>query len=236
MSSFATLTILILCILALAFFVNGFRIWWDGRKVPPVLGSPITDLELEKLRAMTFSAANYTWKSKDFLRRLIDQAVEANALRETVANLTDLDQLDVSVSKSGLVKGTVKGAAAGLMAAIIAKPLLDSDPPNYIEGRFTVTDPKTKLPIELVHIVQRVAGKTPHEKRVEAEAKLSDLELKAAGHRLELWATKKALESLHFDMCQGYQSIACVGRAPEQFGEAVEKQRVIIASLCKECP
>jgi hypothetical protein len=130
---------------------------------------------------------------------LCAQSREANALRETVAALTDLDQFDIAASKAG-VSGTIKGAGAGLMAAILAKPLLDSDAPNYVEGRFTIVDPKTSLLIELVHTIQRVTGKTPHEKRQEAEEALAqarhDWELTSAGYQLERWAVNQVVDAI----------------------------------------
>lgn len=102
---------------------------------------------------------------------LCQQARAAVALEEQIEVLTDLDKFDVQATKMG-VKGQVQGAGAGLMAAIMSKPLFDTEAPNYVECRFWVKDPKTKKQIELTYTVQRITGKTPHEKRQEAEAEV----------------------------------------------------------------
>lgn len=128
---------------------------------------PLTNEEIAKLRA-----CHVFGTPQEVFDQVCAQAEEANDLRDTVAALTDLDEFDVRVSKAGAVQGSVKGAGAGLIAAILAKPLFDSEAPNYVEGRFTVTNPKTKVPVEMVHTVQRVTGKSPHEKRQEAETAL----------------------------------------------------------------
>jgi hypothetical protein len=130
----------------------------------------LTDEYIDKMKAFHVLVT-----PQEAFDELCEQAKEANALREHVAALTDLDQFDIHASKLG-IQGTIKGAGAGLMAAIIAKPLFDSDAPNYVEGRFRAKNPKTEEWIEFVHTVQKVTGKTPHEKRVEAEMRVQKLE------------------------------------------------------------
>lgn len=107
-----------------------------------------------------------------------------DAYEEHIGTLTDLDKFDVAATKMG-IKGSVQGAGAGLMAAIMSKPLLDLDAPNYVECRFNVLDPKVGHRVELAYTIQRVTGKTPHEKRQEAEAEAERLRAVLADLNIE---------------------------------------------------
>lgn len=116
-----------------------------------------------------------------------------------IETLTDLDKFDLAASKMG-VSGVVQGAGAALMASIMAKPLLDMEAPNYVECRFTVT-PKGKAPIELTYTVQRVTGKTPHEKRVEAEAKRDSLRAQLEAAKREADGLRETAARMYDDLC-----------------------------------
>jgi hypothetical protein len=113
------------------------------------------------------SAASWR-REAELLQRQVDE------LHQHIDALTDLDKFDVRATKMG-VEGVVKGAGAGLLAAILAKPLFDLDAENYVEQRFYTKNPKTGVRMELVHTIQKVTGKTPHEKRQQAEEALGKI-------------------------------------------------------------
>lgn len=108
-----------------------------------------------------------------------DHAAKVAELEEHIEALTDLDKFDISASKAG-VHGTIQGAGAGLLASILAKPLFDLDAENYVEQRFNTKNPKTGETVYFIHTTQKVVGKSPHEKRVEAERDRDRLKAKVA--------------------------------------------------------
>ncbi|MCP1674353.1 hypothetical protein J2T57_001455 [Natronocella acetinitrilica] len=70
----------------------------------------------------------------------------------------------------------LEGGACRLLAEAFAQQFVDAATPNYIEMSLEFRS-KSVMPGErLVVTLQRLAGKTPHQLRAEAEARLADLE------------------------------------------------------------
>jgi hypothetical protein len=82
---------------------------------------------------------------------------------------------DINIRDNGL-NIQMKGGAAQLLAECFARQFIESGATNYLEVSFSSTG---LMPDEsLVVTLQKVSGKTPHAFRVEAEAKLQELESK----------------------------------------------------------
>jgi hypothetical protein len=111
---------------------------------------------------------------------------ERDALRDAVAkNVTDATMLTgLTTGGDGLTVG-LQGGAASLLAEMLAEQYKGSGAVNYLQLSF---ESRVTLPGEaFIVTVQRVAGKTPHQLRAEAEAERDALRqyLEAAQRRAE---------------------------------------------------
>lgn len=84
---------------------------------------------------------------------------------------------DINIRDNGL-NIQMKGGAAQILAECFAQQFIESGATNYLEVSFAS---EKLMPGEsLVVTLQKVSGKTPHRFRMEAEAKLQELESKLA--------------------------------------------------------
>lgn len=93
----------------------------------------------------------------------------AGLLTDKMMSETLITDLNV---KNGL-NMSLEGGVARLLAEAFCEQFIDSGAENYLEMSFG----STKRPdMNLVVTLQRVEGKTPHQFRVEAEARAKELE------------------------------------------------------------
>lgn len=125
---------------------------------------------VQRLRVVAFNATSIVWppmsevatEAADEIERLRDGAVE-RLMRETL--FTGMVPTDRGVEMG------LQGGAAHLLAESLAESFREGKGINYVEIRF---ESRQAVPGERFLVtVQRTAGKTPHELRVEAEAALA---------------------------------------------------------------
>ena len=94
---------------------------------------------------------------------------------KAIKKASEPELIRMELDEHGLSAAFKHPWAVQLMAEAFADTLLTTKAPNYCECSFR----DRKSDMELIVTVQKVNGKTPHQLRMEAEAKLAALQLQS---------------------------------------------------------